>query len=128
MIEFPLYNTTLKNPVRKIRESFNLSLSLKVDFGEQSVSLYPARRTQPARNHDRGEESIQTSDELARNTARAVLFHISSFEIVATKNFRTFRSKEKSSFLPDFKLATVHYYGIGRIELEMFIHLANTSC
>ena len=86
--EFPLYNTTLKNPVRKIREFFNLSLSLKMDFGEQSVSLYHARRTQPARNHDRGEESIQTSDELARNTARAVLFQISSFEIVA--NFKVF--------------------------------------
>ena len=88
MTEFPLYNTTLKNPVRKIREFFNLSLSLKMDFGEQSVSLYRARRTQPARNHDRGEESIQTSDELARNSARAVLFHISSFKIVATKNFK----------------------------------------
>ena len=86
--EFPLYNTTLKNPVRKIREFLNLSL--KMDFGEQSVSLYPARRTQPARNHDGGEESIQTSDELARNTARAVLFHISSFKIVATKNFKVF--------------------------------------
>ena len=44
------------------------------------------------------------------------------------KFFRTFWSKEKSSFLPDFKLATFHYYGIGRIELEIFIHLANTSC
>ena len=88
--EFPLYNITLKNPVRKIREFFNLSLSLKMDFGEQSVSLYRARRTQPARNHDRGGESIQTSDELARNTARAVLFHILSFKIVATKNFKVF--------------------------------------
>ena len=127
--EFPLYNTTLKTLFEKFVSSLIClclwkwtlvsNLSPCIVLAERNQREITTEVKKVFRRLISWRETLREQFCSTFQASRLLPPRILKF-------FRTFRSKEKSSFLPDFKLSTCHYYGIGRMECEVFIHLANS--